>query len=168
MEWSEQSDALLPSALDFGQIIWSDANFDSLKRGIIVQSEKGCIITPITKMPYSELTRQFQNFRQNLYDSFEHCCDSVMDLLDALSGNDRATSVAELSLNPLFRRGYSSLYKAIQFFSSQPPATLLKSQVNSNLPKGNLKANLPKRHLKTNLPKRHLKANLLRSNAKSS
>ena len=32
--------------LDFGQMIWGEASFDSLKRGIIVQPEKGCIITP--------------------------------------------------------------------------------------------------------------------------
>ena len=128
-------------------------------------------------MPYSELTRQFQNFRQNLYDSLEHCCDSIMDLLDALSGNDRANSVAELSLDPLFRRGYGSLYKAIEFFLSQPPAillrrnaknSLLQSNLKANLLQSNLKANLLQSNLKANLLQSNLKANLLQSNAKSS
>ncbi len=84
-------------------------------------------------MTYSELSRQFQNFRQNLYDDLERYCDSIMDLLDALSGNDRANSVAELSLDPLFRRGYSSLYKAIKFFLSQPLVSLLRSKARNSL-----------------------------------
>jgi hypothetical protein len=37
----------------------------------------------------------------------------LLDLLDALSSQTGARSVAELSLEPVFRRGYSSLYKAI-------------------------------------------------------
>lgn len=40
-----------------------------------------------------------------------------MDVLDALCGNERGKSVVELSLNPLFRRGYSALYKAIEAMS---------------------------------------------------
>jgi hypothetical protein len=36
-----------------------------------------------------------------------------MDLLDALWGNNHAPSVVELSLNPLFREGYSNLFKTI-------------------------------------------------------
>lgn len=36
-----------------------------------------------------------------------------MDLLDALSSNERASSVVELSLNPAFKRSYTALYKAI-------------------------------------------------------
>ena len=36
-----------------------------------------------------------------------------MDLLDALCSNIQSPSVVQLSLNPLFRRGYSALYKAL-------------------------------------------------------
>jgi len=36
-----------------------------------------------------------------------------MDLLDALCRNHKTSSVVQLSLNPLFRRGYSALFKAI-------------------------------------------------------
>ncbi|MBF0525945.1 MAG: transposase, partial [Deltaproteobacteria bacterium] len=39
-----------------------------------------------------------------------------MNLIDTISGNTGARSVAELSLNPLFRREYSSLYDAVQNF----------------------------------------------------
>lgn len=47
-----------------------------------------------------------------------------MELLDALTANTSAHSVVELSLNSLFRREYSSLFKAIrQFFQPQKPET---------------------------------------------
>jgi len=39
-----------------------------------------------------------------------------MELLDSLSSNQQASTVAELSLNPLFRRDYNSLYRGIQEF----------------------------------------------------
>ena len=53
-----------------------------------------------------------------------------MDLLDALCSNDHAHSVAELSLNPLFQREYSALFKAIgeNFASSVPSADESKSE----------------------------------------
>ncbi|MEM6435183.1 MAG: transposase [Cyanobacteria bacterium P01_D01_bin.115] len=59
---------------------------------------------------YLEPLRQF---RQAIYDSFPYCRDSLLDLLDAFSSNDRARSTVELSLNPCFRRQYSALYKAM-------------------------------------------------------
>ncbi len=39
-----------------------------------------------------------------------------MELIDSLSSNLQASSVVELSLNPLFQRNYNSLYKGIQEF----------------------------------------------------
>ncbi|MEM9121612.1 MAG: hypothetical protein AAGD09_27620 [Cyanobacteria bacterium P01_F01_bin.56] len=50
---------------------------------------------------YLEPLRQF---RQAIYDSFPYRRDSLLDLLDAFSRNDRARSTVELSLNPCFRR----------------------------------------------------------------
>jgi hypothetical protein len=45
-----------------------------------------------------------------------------MDLLDALSSNEKANSIVELCLSPLFRRHYSALYKTIvQFFQPSKP-----------------------------------------------
>jgi hypothetical protein len=49
-----------------------------------------------------------------VYGSFTKRQDSLMDLLDALSGNEGADSVVELSLNSLFRRGHSAVYAAIE------------------------------------------------------
>lgn len=56
----------------------------------------------------------FQQFRQALYQSFPYRRDSLLDLIDALSSNDRARTPVELSLNPLFRRQYGALYRAIE------------------------------------------------------
>lgn len=60
-----------------------------------------------------KLIEQLTQFRQALYDCFDARQDTVMDLLDALASNTSARSTVELSLNPLFRRDYSALYKAI-------------------------------------------------------
>lgn len=55
-----------------------------------------------------------KEFRQVLYRSFPYRRDSILDLLDALSSNDRARSPVELSLNRCFRRQHGALYRAIQ------------------------------------------------------
>ena len=62
-------------------------------------------------------------FRQELSASFSTQAGATMNLIDALSGNTKATSVAELSLNPIFSYQYASVYEAIdQFFiASTPP-----------------------------------------------
>ena len=65
---------------------------------------------------------QLKQFRQQLYSSFEYRADAIMDLLDALSSNTRAKSTVELSLNPLFRRNYGSIYDGIQEFSQPDSA----------------------------------------------
>ena len=60
---------------------------------------------------------QLKKFRQQLYSSLAYRGDTIMDLLDALSSNTTAKSTVELSLNPLFRRGYGSVYDGIHQFS---------------------------------------------------
>ena len=65
-------------------------------------------------MPEINSKSQFQRFREDVYNSFEYRADTAMELLDALSSNQSARSVVELSLNPWFRREYSALYKAIE------------------------------------------------------
>ena len=68
-----------------------------------------------------KLIEQLTQFRQDLYDCFDARQDTVMDLLDALASNISARTTVELSLNPLFRRDYSALYKAIaEAFSTDP------------------------------------------------
>ena len=63
-------------------------------------------------------TRDLTQFRNRLYRSMPGRGDAVMDLLDALSGNQGARSVVELSLNPAFRRGWSSVSRTIDRYRS--------------------------------------------------
>ena len=77
-----------------------------------VQSKRSVII-PKSIMPIYLTEHELQNFREQLHEKFEHRADSTMDLLDALCSNNHAPSVVQLSLNPLFRGGYSTLFKAI-------------------------------------------------------
>lgn len=60
---------------------------------------------------------QLEQFRLELYERIPSRADAVMDLVDALSSNTTARSVVELSLSAPFRRGYGSVYTAIQSFS---------------------------------------------------
>ena len=64
-------------------------------------------------MPIIVTETEFQKFRGKLYNQFKNLADSVMELLDALCSNNKTTSVVQLSLNPLFRRGHSAVFKAI-------------------------------------------------------
>jgi hypothetical protein len=77
----------------------------------------------------------FQQFRQALYHSFPQRRDSIMDLIDAHSGNERARSPVEVSLHPLFRRQYSALYKAISaaYQESEVPLCNLLAHQQSHL-----------------------------------
>jgi len=52
-------------------------------------------------------------FRTELYTTLPFRRDALMDLIDALCSSTHARSVVELSLEPVFRRGYSSLHDAI-------------------------------------------------------
>jgi hypothetical protein len=69
-------------------------------------------------MNISDLINAFVQFREQVYGSFHQRRDTLMDLLDALSANQGVNSVVELSLNSLFRRGYSALYDAIEALSA--------------------------------------------------
>jgi hypothetical protein len=64
-------------------------------------------------MDIQEAIAQLKQFRQDLYEAFDHRSDALMELLDALSSTPHARSVAELSLSSFFRRGYGSTYDAI-------------------------------------------------------
>ena len=64
---------------------------------------------------------QLEQFRQELYERISSRADALMDLVDALSSNTTARSVVELSLSPLFRQGYGSVYTAIRNFSVADP-----------------------------------------------
>jgi hypothetical protein len=64
-------------------------------------------------MDMQEAISQLKQFRQELYEAFDHRADALMELLDALSSTPQAQSVAELSLSRHFNRGYGSVYDAI-------------------------------------------------------
>ncbi len=68
------------------------------------------------KKPNSQAVAQLLQFRRELKNSFTHRPDAIMNLLDALSSNTDAISVAELSLNPCFHYQYPSLYDGIDHF----------------------------------------------------
>ncbi len=59
---------------------------------------------------------EFLLWRTNLFQGLKSRKETIIELLDALSSNQQAHSVVELSLNPLFRRDYNSLYRGIQEF----------------------------------------------------
>jgi hypothetical protein len=81
-----------------------------------------------------DLQAQFQELRQDLHDCFIARSDTLMELLDAIASNSNASSPAELSLNPLFCRDYSALYKAVEHFF-HPSSEQLANQERLKLEK---------------------------------
>lgn len=63
---------------------------------------------------------QLCRFREILYQNLDKRADAILNFVDALSSNTGATSVVELSLNPLFTRSYSSVYAAQRDFALSP------------------------------------------------
>ena len=55
-------------------------------------------------------------FRSAIHETFPAYSDATMDLIDALSTNQNARSVVELSENKFFRRKYASITKVIRHF----------------------------------------------------
>ncbi len=77
----------------------------------------------------AEAIARLQEFRQNLYNFIPGRADAVLELIDALASNSHARSVVELSLSPLFRREYSSVYDAIEhFFVPSKPEKALQER----------------------------------------
>jgi hypothetical protein len=75
--------------------------------------------TDYTLIVIEKSENQFTQFRLQLYQHFNNRNDTLMDLVDALCSDTQARSVVELSLNPVFRRDYNSLYKAITEYCPQ-------------------------------------------------
>ena len=74
------------------------------------------LTTEIATKPHAEYIHtieQFRQFRQQLPDLFPRRTEASMNLLDALCSNQNAASVVQLSLNPIFRYQYSSIYDSI-------------------------------------------------------
>ncbi|MEI7990289.1 MAG: transposase [Chloroflexota bacterium] len=70
-------------------------------------------------MIIQENTQQLAQFRLEVYQNFTKRADTLMDLIDALSGNNQARSVVQLSLSTSFRRDYTSLSKAISEYQTK-------------------------------------------------
>ena len=77
--------------------------------------------------------KKFLEWREQLTDALNYRRETVIELLDALSSNQQAASVVELSLNSLFRRDYNSLYKGIKEFLPTQTDDKYGRQVNSLL-----------------------------------
>jgi len=60
-----------------------------------------------------EHATEIEQFRKEVYQNFNKRADTLMDLLDALCSQTRASSVVELSLQNCFRRSYSAIFKAM-------------------------------------------------------
>jgi hypothetical protein len=84
-------------------------------------------------MVIKEQIEELRQFREAIYQSFDYRADALLDLLDALSSNSSASSVVELSLNPLFSRNYSSLHKAIDDFSATSTQTSTEDEKQQRL-----------------------------------
>ena len=85
-------------------------------------------------MNIPDCINQLVEFREQVYKSFSQRGDSLMDLFDALCSARGANSVAELSLNSLFRRGYSALYGAIKSLEELTEEETSKEWENTNSP----------------------------------
>ncbi len=55
-----------------------------------------------------------QEVRHQLYQSYERSADALFELGDALSSEVTARSLPELSLSPMFRRTWASVYEALE------------------------------------------------------
>ena len=75
----------------------------------------------------------FLEGREQLYNALNSRRETIIEILDSLSSNQQAASVVELSLNPLFRRNYNSLYKGIQEFLPHQTDDKYETQLNGLL-----------------------------------
>ena len=67
-------------------------------------------------MTNEQCTTELEQFRHSLYQNFNNRADSLMELVDALCSSPAAHSPVELTLAPVYRRSYSTLYKAVDAF----------------------------------------------------
>jgi hypothetical protein len=55
-----------------------------------------------------------QTFRQEIHQLLTKAKDTTFELMDAVMTTRHASSLAEFSLNPMFRRRYPSTYEALE------------------------------------------------------
>jgi hypothetical protein len=73
-----------------------------------------------------------QRLRKRAYQLMGNGRDALFDLMDAALTHRALTSFVELSLSPLFRRAWSSLYKSLK--RSEPPSDKLMQLYSQYLP----------------------------------
>jgi hypothetical protein len=61
-----------------------------------------------------------QQFRAGLYHRFRQRADAVFELIEALASDAQARSPVELSLSPVFRRQYASVYDGLDGWQADP------------------------------------------------
>ena len=66
---------------------------------------------------------KLQQFRQAVYERLSKAKDTMFELMDAVLASPSVSSFVSLSLSPLFRRQWPSIYAALQ--DSRPPRTKL-------------------------------------------
>ena len=76
---------------------------------------------------------RLQAFRQEAYKLLTKALDATFELMDAVMSTRHASSLAEFSLNPLFRRQYPSTYEAIE--DSRPQRKRLMQLYIEQIPK---------------------------------
>ncbi|MEG4197269.1 hypothetical protein [Microcoleus sp. Pol12A5] len=59
-------------------------------------------------------SERLKDFRQAAYDLLVKANDATRELMDAVMTTPNASSLAEFSLNPLFKRQWPSVYEALQ------------------------------------------------------
>ena len=71
---------------------------------------------------------KLQEFRKSVYENLGTAKDAIFELMDAVMTSPSVSSYVNLSMNPLFRRKWSSIYEALQ--DSRPArAKLMKLMV---------------------------------------
>lgn len=75
---------------------------------------------------------KLREFRHKTYTLMGNGRDALFDLMDAVLVSRSVASFAELSLSPVFRRRWSSLYEALQ--DSEPPRTKLMQLYIEQIP----------------------------------
>ncbi len=75
---------------------------------------------------------QLKQFRQGVYTLLGNAKDALFDLMDAVLVTRNVYSFVELSVSPVFRRQWSSIYEAVE--DSKPPREALMRLYIEQLP----------------------------------
>jgi len=75
---------------------------------------------------------KIEKFRKQTYQILGNARDALFDLMDAVLTTRQIISFVELSLSPVFRRKWSSIYEALQ--DGQPPRKGLMQEYVKHIP----------------------------------